>query len=124
MDWTLSRRQLLKAAAVPCVAALAAAADPARAAGCGWRHRHSPGTVSGHMTGARALVETLICEGAECVYGIPGAQENELWDTMKSRGLPYLLVTHEFSAATMADGAARATGKPGVICVVPGPGLT
>jgi acetolactate synthase-1/2/3 large subunit len=38
--------------------------------------------------------------------------------------LPYLLVTHEFSAACMADGYARSTGKPGVLCVVPGPGVT
>src|SRR5207248_7892214 len=59
-----------------------------------------------------------------CVFGIPGAQENELWDTMKSKGLGYLLVTHEFSAAAMADGYARSTGKPGVLCVVPGPGVT
>src|SRR5205085_11386617 len=63
-------------------------------------------------------------EGTCCVFGIPGAQENELWDAMKARCLPYLLVTHEFSAATMADGCARSTGKPGVLCVVPGPGLT
>jgi acetolactate synthase-1/2/3 large subunit len=34
------------------------------------------------------------------------------------------LTTHEFSAATMADGYARSTGKPGVLCIVPGPGLT
>src|SRR5207302_2071428 len=51
-------------------------------------------------------------------------QENELWDTLKSRGLGYLLVTHEFSAAAMADGCARSTGKPGVLCVVPGAGVT
>jgi acetolactate synthase-1/2/3 large subunit len=76
------------------------------------------------MTGAQALVEALICEGTECVFGIPGAQENELWDVLKTRHLPYLLVTHEFSAAAMADGYARSTGKPGVLCVVPGPGLT
>jgi acetolactate synthase-1/2/3 large subunit len=76
------------------------------------------------MTGAKALVETLIQEGADCVFGIPGAQENELWDTMKSRGLGYLLVAHEYSAAAMADGYARSTGKPGVLCVVPGPGVT
>jgi acetolactate synthase-1/2/3 large subunit len=87
-------------------------------------HRADSGAVSGHMTGARALVETLIQEGTCCVFGIPGAQENELWDTMKARGLGYLLVTHEASAAMMADGYARSTGKPGVICVVPGPGLT
>ena len=40
------------------------------------------------MTGACALVEALLAEGVSCVFGIPGAQENELWDEMKSRGLP------------------------------------
>src|SRR5262245_19904539 len=82
------------------------------------------GTVRGHLTGAEAVVETLIQEGVGCVFGIPGAQQNELWDTMKSRRLGYLLVTHEFSAAAMADGYARSTGKPGCLCIVPGPGLT
>src|SRR5207245_5520198 len=82
------------------------------------------GWITGEMTGAQALVASLLIEGVQCVFGIPGAQNNELWDTMKSRGLPYLLVTHEFSAAAMADGYARSTGKPGVLCVVPGPGLT
>jgi acetolactate synthase-1/2/3 large subunit len=86
---------------------------------------HSPrGWVDGHMSGADALVETLIAEGTDCVFGIPGAQENEIWDAMKTKRLPYLLTTHEFSAATMADGYGRSTGKPGVLCIVPGPGLT
>jgi acetolactate synthase-1/2/3 large subunit len=83
-----------------------------------------PGWVAGHMTGAQALVEVLLAEGTDCVFGIPGAQMNELWDTFKTRHLPYLLVTTESSAAAMADGAARATGKPGVLCIVPGPGVT
>lgn len=83
-----------------------------------------PGWITGALTGAQALVKALQAEGTSCVFGIPGAQENELWDQMKTLGLPYLLVTHEFSAACMADGAARATGKPGVLCVVPGPGIT
>ena len=69
-------------------------------------------------------MDALLSEGVPCVFGIPGAQENELWDEMKSRGLGYLLVTHEFSAACMADGVSRSTGRPGVICIVPGPGLT
>ncbi len=86
--------------------------------------RHKPGWVDGKLTGAEAVVETLKQEGACCVFGIPGAQENELWDAMKTKGLPYLLVTHEFSAACMADGYARSTGKPGVLCIVPGPGVT
>jgi acetolactate synthase-1/2/3 large subunit len=76
------------------------------------------------MSGAQALVTALQLEGVGCVFGIPGAQENELWDTFKQKGLPYLLVTHEFSAACMADGYARSTGSPGVVCVVPGPGVT
>lgn len=85
--------------------------------------RH-PGWVFGKMTGAEALAEALRLEGTGCVYGIPGAQENELWDTLKSKGIPYLLVTHEFSAACMADAYGRSTGRPGVLCVVPGPGVT
>jgi acetolactate synthase I/II/III large subunit len=124
MSLHLSRRQLLKTMAAPCVASLAATALPAPAAARIRSRGACAGTVSGFMTGARALVETLISEGAQCVYGIPGAQENELWDTMKSRGLAYLLVTHESSAAAMADGYARSTGKPGVLCIVPGPGVT
>jgi acetolactate synthase-1/2/3 large subunit len=112
----LSRRSLLKALAVTGIAAVSSGGTPAEAAPPGW--------VSGLKTGARALVETLLAEGTLCVFGIPGAQGNELWDEMKGRCLPYLLVTHEASAACMADGAARATGQPGVLCIVPGPGIT
>ena len=112
-----SRRDVLKAVSASCLLATPAA----QASGA---LRRQAGWVRGHMTGAEALVETLIQEGAECVYGIPGAQQNEFWDTMKTKRLGYLLVTHEYSAATMADGYARSTGKPGVLCVVPGPGLT
>jgi acetolactate synthase-1/2/3 large subunit len=114
----LDRRDLLKLAGAGCVAGVL----PAGVAQAG-PLAHPPG-VHGHMTGAQALVETLLQEGTDCVFGIPGAQENELWDAFKSQHLGYLLVTHEFSAAAMADGYARATGKPGVLCVVPGPGLT
>jgi acetolactate synthase-1/2/3 large subunit len=118
MDFTVTRRTALKAAA-GAVAALPALLPERAEAG-----RSGPGVIGGHMTGARALVEALLACGTQCVYGIPGAQENELWDEMKSRGLPYLLVTHEFSAACMADGYGRSTGRPGVLCVVPGPGVT
>jgi acetolactate synthase-1/2/3 large subunit len=120
MDPRMTRRSMLKATAAGCAATAAAALGPKTVEA----RITAGGTVAGHLTGARALVESLLAEGVDCVFGIPGAQENELWDEMKSRGLPYLLVTHEFSAACMADGAGRSTGKPGVICVVPGPGLT
>jgi acetolactate synthase-1/2/3 large subunit len=115
MDTHLSRRSVLKVMVATGVAAIAPT-SPVEAGPPGW--------VCGPKTGARALVEALQAEGTLCVFGIPGAQENELWDEMKSCCLPYLLVTHEFSAACMADGAARATGRPGVLCIVPGPGIT
>jgi acetolactate synthase-1/2/3 large subunit len=76
------------------------------------------------MTGAQAAASALACEGVPCVFGIPGAQSNELWDAMKGYGVPYLLVTNEFSASIMADASARVTGCVGVFAVVPGPGLT
>jgi acetolactate synthase-1/2/3 large subunit len=117
----ISRRNLLKSMAVGCVASLSGVQTPQAEAA----HQAPPdGAVSGKMTGAAALVAALKSEGVPVVFGIPGAQENELWDEMKSQCLPYLLVTHEMSAAYMADGAARSTGRPGVIAVVPGPGVT
>ena len=67
-----------------------------------------------------------IClEGVPCVFGVPGAQNNEFWDAMKTSGLPYLLVTNETSASVMADASSsRVTGGVGVFSVVPGPGMT
>src|SRR5262249_41158625 len=122
MDWSFSRRGLLQGAAAV-GGTLAASAVSGGPIGRLQQARH-PGWVFGRMTGAEALAEALLTEGAGVVYGIPGAQENELWDTFKEKGLPYLLVTHEFSAACMADGYARSTGRPGVLCTVPGPGVT
>jgi acetolactate synthase-1/2/3 large subunit len=121
-SFSFSRRGLLQGAAAAGTALIASAVKGGPVAHI-QANRH-PGWVIGHMTGAEALVEALIAEGVGCVYGIPGAQENELWDTFKDKGLPYLLVTHEFSAACMADGYARSTGRPGVLCTVPGPGIT
>jgi acetolactate synthase-1/2/3 large subunit len=122
MNYPITRRDLLKTLAAQALAAQALGAQvlpgphPVEPVPEGW--------ICGKMTGAEALVAALLLEGTDCVFGIPGAQENELWDAMKSKGLCYLLTTHEFSASMMADGAARSTGKPGVICVVPGPGVT
>jgi acetolactate synthase-1/2/3 large subunit len=124
MTPSFSRRDLLKVAGMGAayltspVSAQEQIAPPRR------QPQPPPGWVVGQMTGADALIETLLAEGTDCVFGIPGAQENEIWDAMKTKHLPYLLCTHEFSASTMADGYARSTGKPGVMCIVPGPGLT
>ncbi|AMV23256.1 Acetolactate synthase isozyme 2 large subunit [Gemmata sp. SH-PL17] len=122
MDFAFSRRGLMQGAAAVGGALAAGAANAGPIAHV--REARHPGWVFGRMTGAEALCAALLAENVGCVYGIPGAQENELWDTFKEKGIPYLLVTHEFSAACMADGYARSTGKPGVLCVVPGPGVT
>src|SRR5947207_926177 len=123
MDGSFTRRGLLRAlAAAPGLVPLLspkASAGVLRA-----RALREEGWIAGRMSGAEVTVAALQQQGVACVFGIPGAQENELWDAFKSRGLSYLLVTHEFSAACMADGYARATGCPGVLCVVPGPGVT
>ena len=119
MDGSVSRRAFVQGAAVAAGAVIATRAPVS----AGPRHK-SDGWVVGKLTGAQAIAETLKVEGVGCVYGIPGAQENELWDEFKQRGLQYLLVGHEFAAACMADGYARSTGRPGVCCVVPGPGVT
>lgn len=116
MSQPISRRTVLKAAAATALAAPLIRFSDVQAGPPGW--------VAGKMSGAGALVEALKTEGVIWVFGIPGAQENELWDEMKARHLGYLLVTNEFSAACMADGYARSTGCPGVLCVVPGPGVT
>ncbi len=80
--------------------------------------------VQGKMTGAQAVAAALACEGVPCLFGVPGAQNNELWDALKARGVPYMLVANEFSASIMADASSRATGVVGAFAVVPGPGLT
>jgi acetolactate synthase-1/2/3 large subunit len=120
---TFSRRTMLQAlAAAPAIVPLIGSrAD----AGIRKARATAPESwIIDRMTGAHVTTAALQQHGVGCVFGIPGAQENELWDAFKTRGLPYLLVTHEFSGASMADGYARATGFPGVICVVPGPGIT
>ncbi len=126
MDGNLNRRAALGAlGAVAGLAASVGGADlpqalpsPPQPPGGG------AGGVRGRMTGARAAALALRCECVPCVFGVPGAQNNEFWDAMKSAGQPYLLVTNEASASVMADGASRATGGVGVFSVVPGPGMT
>lgn len=121
MDVRISRRGMLQSAAV---ASAALSLTPPAVALPRWRRVSANGGISGRMTGAQAVVAALKQQNVGCVFGIPGAQENELWDEFKSGGIGYILVTHEFSAAAMADGYSRSTGCPGVISVVPGPGLT
>ncbi|MCB1540729.1 MAG: acetolactate synthase, partial [Rhodoblastus sp.] len=74
---------------------------------------------------ADALVETLIANGLDTVYGLPGVHNDPLFDAFwqNRNRLRFLHARHEQGGAYMALGAALATGKPQAFAVVPGPGF-
>lgn len=78
------------------------------------------------ITGAKIVVETLIEQGCETVFGFPGGQVIDLFDELYlSRDrIEHILTAHEQGAAHAADGFARATGKVGVCIATSGPGAT
>jgi thiamine pyrophosphate-dependent acetolactate synthase large subunit-like protein len=77
------------------------------------------------MNGGQLLVECLVRQGVEVVFGIPGAHTIAIYDALyRHEKIRHILVRHEQSAALMADGYARSTGKLGVCCVTTGPGVT
>ncbi len=124
MSPKVNRRELLAGGSVLSAAAAISALAPQAQSGVELGRYTRRDGVHGKMTGAQAAAAALWCQGVSCVFGIPGAQNNELWDALKAKGVSYLLVAHEASASVMADAAARATGTVGVFAVVPGPGLT
>ena len=72
-----------------------------------------------------AQISRMLAErGVEVVFGIPGVHNIELYRGLEQSGLTHVLARHEQGAGFMADGYARATGKPGVAYVITGPGLT
>ncbi len=75
-------------------------------------------------TGAQRVVKALEECGVECTFGIPGAQILELVDALVDANIRNVLTTSELSAAFMADGYARASGRTGVCIAIPGPGFT
>jgi len=74
---------------------------------------------------ADALVETLIANGLDTIYGLPGVHNDPLFDAFwqNRNRLRFLHARHEQGGAYMALGAALATGKPQAFAVVPGPGF-
>nr|VFJ75864.1 MAG: acetolactate synthase, large subunit [Candidatus Kentron sp. FW] len=77
------------------------------------------------LTGAQIVVQFLKDEGVEYVFGYPGGSVLHLYDEIyKQNHIKHILVRHEQGATHMADGFARATGKPGVALVTSGPGVT
>ena len=77
------------------------------------------------LTGAEIVVQSLIEEGVEHLFGYPGGAVLHIYDALyKQDRLQHILVRHEQAATHAADGYARSTGKPGVVLVTSGPGAT
>ena len=77
------------------------------------------------LSGADMLIRALQDEGVEYLFGYPGGASLHIYDALfKQQKLEHILVRHEQAATHMADGYARATGRPGVVLVTSGPGAT
>jgi thiamine pyrophosphate-dependent acetolactate synthase large subunit-like protein len=75
--------------------------------------------------GAQVLLEALKSQGVDTIFGIPGIHNLTIYDAaFDDRSIRLVTSRDERGAAHMADGYARATGRPGVCLTVPGPGLT
>jgi acetolactate synthase-1/2/3 large subunit len=75
------------------------------------------------MSGGEAMIRAVMANGVRTIFGIPGVQTYTHFDAMARLGVTRISARHEQAAAYMAMGYARATGKPGVFSVVPGPGV-
>ncbi|MBU0781190.1 acetolactate synthase 3 large subunit [Loktanella salsilacus] len=77
------------------------------------------------MTGAKMVVQALIDQGVEVVFGYPGGAVLPIYDEIfQQNSIQHVLVRHEQGAVHAAEGYARSTGKPGVALVTSGPGAT
>ncbi len=79
-----------------------------------------------NKTGSQILIETLVEQGVDTVFGYPGGQAINIYDELykNSDRIRHVLAAHEQGAAHAADGYFRATGKVGVVIATSGPGAT
>ena len=83
---------------------------------------HSPPPAS---NGASLLIDTLLALGVDTVFGYPGGAVLPLYDALHAQPrLRHVLVRHEQAAVHAAEGYARSTGRPGVVFVTSGPGMS
>ena len=84
--------------------------------------QHSPLPAS---NGASVLIDTLLALGVDTVFGYPGGAVLPLYDALHAQPrLRHVLVRHEQAAVHAAEGYARSTGRPGVVFVTSGPGMS
>jgi acetolactate synthase I/II/III large subunit len=77
------------------------------------------------LSGGDMLIRALQDEGVEYIFGYPGGAALHIYDAIfRQQRVEHILVRHEQAATHMADGYARATGRPGVVLVTSGPGAT
>jgi acetolactate synthase I/II/III large subunit len=77
------------------------------------------------VTGAEIFVECLKREGVKTIFGLPGGVVLKIFDVLhQQKDIEVILTRHEAGAGHMAEGYAKATGKPGVALVTSGPGMT
>src|ERR1700755_1500290 len=82
--------------------------------------------MDGNMTstsGGEAIVNGLVAQGVDTVFGLPGAQIYGLFDAFHQAQLKVVGARHEQACGYMAFGYARSSGRPSVFSVVPGPGV-
>jgi acetolactate synthase I/II/III large subunit len=88
-------------------------------------HFKATETATRELTGGQALVASLVANGVDTIFALPGVQLDGAFDALYAERSTIRVIhpRHEQAAAYMADGYARTTGKIGVCMVVPGPGL-
>lgn len=82
-------------------------------------------TAAKEMTGAQMVIEALLAQGVDTIFGYPGGAVLPIYDEIfKQKKIRHVLVRHEQGALHAAEGYARSTGKVGVALVTSGPGAT
>ncbi len=77
------------------------------------------------LTGAEIFLESLKREGVKTIFGLPGGVVLKIFDVIHQQtDIKLILTRHEQGAGHMAEGYAKATGKPGVALITSGPGMT
>ena len=90
----------------------------------------TPPTGTGHdsaptmKSGAQCVIDGLVHAGCEVLFGYPGGAVLDIFNCLYDAPFRFILARHEQGAVHMADGYARATGKPGCCLVTSGPGAT
>jgi len=85
----------------------------------------APAAETGHRSGAQALIDALVEADVEVIFGYPGGAVLPIYDALYADPrVRHVLVRHEQAAVHAAQGYARTTGKPGVVLVTSGPGMS